>query len=1347
MIGILALALICLPIVRWIPANTYQTCRELRGFPDGAHWFCPKRNDDDPADYSNLDEDDEDMSPETKKQLIEDCKRRHELAYKHSLVFGLPPEESGDLLDNYANKLNRLLSICDKCVHNWHLGRKAYLKELSSEGFDEEVVHELAQRLNAVDFQRIDQGLAAGEKALATVEPLKRTQAFLAQDNTAALLALYEALCSVDYHKSDSLLAKHFDYVFEQLQNKKVLRMKDVLPAMARFLFSRNGGRSKFATWSWQKMSSNLTPDLFEWVVHDVLSEAITLISQKSPPPEIADVERFWKGVLLMLDKMDSSLITHCLRGMEVQPDIYRLAIDMLPSSSPEIVQLILETLKKLLMQSPRDFWLAMSEMGIISPTSFAEQIFQSSGFKSLLTREGAFTDHDTEPATSWIPPFLDSLQSIQQHDACRFLLKFLLENFQDENKGYPEATRFGCVRAGLNALHSTLLTFTSANYQINPSTSLIVIGDIMGLVNSYKGTITGCADLDKSDPLGAELKRLGMLVIKDALTLDCKAISAEFFALSNDTKEIVIQRGSRSHTQSIWQAVLDIFRPGNIELAQSILSATITLTGLDELRPKDKKKPDAMPKDHVKFNKDFHELLDNIAKVFERLSDFSATTLTRLTSDSKTGRAVFAALISSDQGIYEATIEVIKAMTEEDAKQDAIQSLLESSLVPVLDSLKNAVVMVGRAKTFGAVPYMIKTSEEVLKALCGNTGILRTRSNLSTLEKKAVLAWWSVQWKALDVVFSSTEGWASTIVKPTIFMQDFCRDCMEYAEALFNSYTIFASALQGSFPTGNSKILDDKSAGKLALSEVLQIICSNIDGLVRMVRLRDPYLVSVITSLLGKLLRCLGEYQLEVDDRAARFIKDACKLDMGKSNVVRTNLTSQQKAELQRALDENHGVEIVEIMSKNIPSKRQSTIESWSKSADGKLHEPTLPAKGNSLTPTLDKHRATLEKIAAQKHVQTNNFLANRRKIEEERKQQNREAIARANALRAPAGVRGEGSGLKDIGGIVGKDHAPVRNEIMVGSSDEDSDEDDMDGTDSLVKTRLTTKEAKDREERRRRALLAVPQGPVRKTKVQRSAKDLRARVEPNMDKLYLEILNWDIFHTGDAPPSDNTYRKIDNKYLDLNLYKSTFSPLLISEVWRSLVTAKDENNFRPMEIKVLNRLSVDKFMEVSTTMPFSMNRDLKMVERDIVLLSRSKDPLGNPQEPHCLARVDRTNKKKDLMEVTYRVSRDIKPALLQCLVPNAQIHAVKIADMTTTQREYAALSSLEYYDLCPEILEAKPSPIQAYSTEKISQISIKYNLNRGQSQAILSANDNDGFTLIQGQVLLFSCLTHTTC
>jgi senataxin len=1193
--------------------------------------------------------------------------------------------------------------------------------------FDDDTIAELSQRMNNIDFQRLDVGLKIARTILDAAEPQQRSQSLIAKQDTRALLALYEALCCVDYHRSEEQLAKHFNYVFEQVQSRKTLRIGDILPAMARFLFSSDKYRARFATNAWQKMIAPLTPQVFDWVIHDVLGEAIASLSQPSATP--ADIQRFWEGFLLMFDNMDEELITHSLRAMETQPDIYYLALQHLTSSSEEVVSLVITVIRRLLTKSPKNFW---SAFATISPTVLAEQIFGSAGFEKLLERSHDFEHPESSPVTNWIPEFISSLQSVHQFDACRSLLFNLLERLQ--NGRFSDNARMSCCRAGLDALSTTLQTFVKPDYKINPSTSLIVIGDIMGLVQAHLTTIIGCAGLQDGDKRHLELKRLAMLVIRDVLALDCKTLSAEYVALEAGTK---IQRGSKGHSQEIWQAVLDIFRPGNLDLAKSILAATSALIGLDELMPANKKAPD-LSADHVQYNKAFKLLNDNVARVFQRLSDFEASDLRQMYESPQTARPMFAGLLSAEQTIYEAAMEVIKTMTGESDKDDAIKKLLEQAFVPTLQSMTYAVNRIAKARTFAPVPYMLNIGKRLLEALCGNTGVLRTRSTLSASEQNAIMAWWSVQWRAMDNVFSNTENWAVRVNHPTIYLQEFCRDAMDYADALFEQHSVLASTLREQSPSEYEEGSRKLASPKASIMKVLDVICRNANGLSMLIRLRDGFLVSQVTNLLCKLLRSLGEYGLEIDEFALNYIKDACKRE-GQENFKRTNLTNQQKADLQRALGDHQGIEIVEIPHRPVP-KKQSLIDSWSKSADGVKHEPsfakgpTLPVSSSATT------QAALERMRAQSLKAEQNqqqFRERRRQAEEEKKRVNAEAIAKAKALRGTGAlVPGEGSGLKGIDGIVGKDHAPIRSEIMVGSSDEDSEDDDEDETNALVKTRkATSKKVMEYEEARRRALKQQQQGPVKKTKIQRSAKDLRARVEPNMDKLYLEILNWDIFHQGDKPPSDLECIKIEDKFLELDRYKSTFTPLLISEVWRSLVTAKDENNFKSVEIKVLNRLSVDKFMEVSTNMPAPAIREqLKMAERDIVLLSRSPDPLNNSQEPHCLARVERTTRKKDVIEVTYKVSRDITPAFLQSLVPNGKIWALKIADMTTTQREYAALSSLEFYDLCDEVLEAKPSPIRKYADDKVSAMSAKYKLNRGQAQAILSANDNDGFTLIQG-------------
>lgn len=1083
--------------------------------------------------------------------------------------------------------------------------------------------------MDQVDFQRLDIGLTTAEKMLAAAEPDQRSQSLLAKD-TGALLSLFEALCCTKYHRDNKKLAQHFDYVFEQAQRKKVLRIKQLVPAMALFLFSNNHHRYQFAERGWAKVKSAISADTFDFVIHDVLEQVIMSVANLHPDTD--DVFRFWKGFSAILGALDAKLIRNCLRAMEVQPNVYMLALQHMASSSEKTVDLIITCVRKLLIKGPKDFWLAM---GNISPATVIDQMFQSSGYAKMLNNPDSWIDFETSTCASWIPILINSLDSDHQYDACRKIL---------EASCYTGGSQsMECVRAGLEGLDVLLQTFIAPEYKINASTSLIIISNIMALVREFQTVIMGCADFSDQDPQkGAlEAKAVAMRVIKNALALDCKAISTEWMALEQGK---LLQRGDRSDSQQIWQAVLDIFRPGNIGLVGSILPALANLMGIDILYPENRYHPERLPKDHAAFNKDLRELFDNVAKVLERLSDFSSQDLSRLMQDQASARPLVGCLLSADQGISGAAVEIIKVMTAQESKSDAFEQLLGSYLGTTLTYMTSAIKRVSKAKTFGPVPYLVKNGRDMLRSLCGATGILRSRSAFQQDERNALFGWWTSIWQALNGIFENTSHWAPRVDKNTAYMQDLLRDCMEFAESLFDNHSIVASVLAGSD--------DSESNEKAGNKRVLEVICRNINGLVGMIRLKDFYLVSVITSLLGKLLRCLGEYDISVDDKASKYIRNACKRENDKG-FCKTNLTMQQRAELQRALDENVGIDFVEITPPTV-IKKQITIDAWSQSADGHQHEPRLPPKRTLpfATPvagqvvkvesnkTLGKAKPVVTKAqAALTAAQQDQFKEKRKRDAAEAKRLKDEAIAKARALRGPAAInKGEGSGLRDIGGVAGKDHAPIRSEIMVGSSDEDSDDDDdEDETNALVKKRKeTSKMVSEYEESKRRAFKLAQQGPVKKIKIQRSAKDQRARVDPDMTKLYQEILNWDIFHPGDAPPGNNQCRKIDNKYQDLDLYKRTFGPLLISEVWRSIVTAKDENNYKAVEVKILNRVNVDKFLEISTTMPIANNKDLHLSERDIVLFSRASDPLNNPEAPHCLARVDRTTRKKDALEIT---------------------------------------------------------------------------------------------------------------
>ncbi|KFZ05074.1 hypothetical protein V501_08714 [Pseudogymnoascus sp. VKM F-4519 (FW-2642)] len=1342
----------------------YEELQELQGkmdeFPPEAHWFCPKLNDEDYTNYGDPGNDEEDASSATKIKCIEDGEKRLKITYRFSIKLGFSPEqaEEAGFGDAFERRATELLSTCDQCVRNYHTGRKEFLGYMSEE-FAEEVMEQLSEVIDRFDHSRIDKGLDKAAALLNSLPVAQRTMRSLATDHVG-LTALYEALCCPSYHKLKEKLLTPLGDVLRLVQTTKVLRISGIVPATTRFLFDADEHRRQFACLGWRKAPQDLDRKTFEWAVQDALVEQIQFIS--GPGRSLIEIQRFWEGLVLIINKLDSDLITHSLRGLEVSPDVYHLALAHLPCDSEDILSNIIHALIMLLGKSSKSFW---SAYGTISSTTVAEQVFNSPAFERLLSGSHINDQgHDKYAygATSWITPFVESLPAAQQYDACHSMLVSLLGRYQKDH--IPDSSKLVCCRAGLATMNIVLTTFTSKEYTINTSTSFIMINNVLGLVDKFKDMIVNCATVAEGTEGHTELSEAGLQVIRLALLLDCRSLNAEFLALENGKP---VDHGLNSHSESIWKSVLDSFRVNDMKMADSILRGITPLIGLEKFMLKGQ--PEGLHRDMNRFNSAFGQLTEIVASVFERISDFSLENLRRLCGSIPTANPLFAGLTSAHAPTYDAAVALIKAVTETDTRKEAISVLLEKFMDTPLMALASAARKINEFRTFAAVPNVLKTGRDVLGGLCNpQSGLLRSKSSFSLKEQISLRTWWTEQWQAIVTSFQTVEQWSKYY--DTDILVNFCRDAMEYAEALFEEYNIVANVLSngsGDTTPASKEVMSLATARKAVLKQP----CEATTSLVKWLRLKDQYLVSTVVSLISKILRRLGEFDMEVDDRSLEYI-DRVTFDR-----IKTVLTPQQKAELRKAKEEHSGVKYIE--QKPSVSKTQGKIDAWSKSANGVKYEPSStgkPLRGQqgvidveqwksksglpdnsisedvrSLSRTLDQGKGTLEQIRARQQakqiaaakpvpmkpsivIRSNESIKQSRQREkDEKKLRDAAIIAKAKALRTPT-VLGEGSGLKNLG-IIGKDHAPEKGEMMVSSSEESEEEEEEGGRTLLKKTRDASKKSSDLEAERRRALMRKQQEPVKKMKIKRTEKDMRARLTPDMTDLHLDILRWDIFWDGDGPPNGTGCVRIANTYQTPDSYRGVFYPLLIAEAWRSLKTDRDETNSQAFDIAVVTRMSVDRFYEVSTTMTMADHREAKIREGDIVLLSRAKEPLKNKEAPHCLARVYRTNRKRDVVEVSYRLNGIAvnKPGGL-ALAPNTQIRGVKITSITSIEREYAALKSMEYYDLCNEILQAEPSPLINYPDAALSPVQQHYGVNRAQAKAIWSATENDAFTLIQG-------------
>ncbi|TWU77011.1 DEAD-box type RNA helicase [Metarhizium rileyi] len=1332
---------------------------ELQRLPPDCHLLCPKVNRDDTENYKTLDNPESQITVDEKKQRIEDGHHRIEITYWNSLIFGFDKSEAGKWADEFKDRLEAGLRDCSECALNWHMQRHVYLQKVS-EKWNEQVIEHIEQMLNRVDVGRISCNLEWAKDYINKIEErgdvFKKAQ--LEEKLPEVLIAIYEALCCMPFMSSPDHRAV-FQYVFMRLQPKKgylKLGGNDPLPGMTYFLFDqKNEDRRGWAQENWKFINSkSMTEAQFDWAVSNGLTSAIDDIARIQVTPQLSSeerlaIERFWEGFEMILTKLPENLIHSRLRSLELRQgsSIYDLLFRHIQSCTSEgILVVTIRVLTIFLKDYPKAFW---DVIGDARPNVIADLLFASPVYKVLLRQSlddcwsGFNMESDVVPfPTSWILPWLMSLGRNRRYDACEVLMHTLFATLaKDPFIGEPGQA--ACIRAGFDAIKFTMKSFMDPDTQTASGTTHLYAGGAFNLVVRNKDLILESLRPPRDSRDGwttFKVSDAAMSVLQAAMKLDMKMFLEEFQAIRNEKS---LQSTILRESKAFWEAIVEMFDSSGdqVALAKDVLVSLSPLISVEQIRPR--KLAKSLDESSLRFNSSLSSIADVLARILGRISEVDATDLNLLFADRLPFQVIVGLSVHDDSNLAEASAEILKSWTGELSRSGAIEHMSQlhpdqtlSSIVWTLDRILKPPF------PWGPIRPLLNMSRDVLRGLSDPTsGVLRTKA-LNSKSAAIVLRWWNEQWRFVSKSCLNIEAWSFCI--SNVIMTEFCREIMELAEALIAEDGLLTSAT---------------SLGK-SEQEVMPIILGpakeNFRGMENMIRLRDKWLVDVTVRVLCKILTRLRENKLEINAGSRKLIMDACIPTGASGKYLRsTNLTDQQRAELLQALGHDEEVQIIQLgstasavdrstASGKDKSKKQSKLDAWSKSAlsgtpSDKMgrsnRDDVLELSKSADSPVLKQlaaQRARTLKAKGPDMKAISALKESRQREKAEKAKRDAEAIARAKKIRGET-VPGEGAGISNLG-LAGKDHP--RSEIMVNSSDEDSDDDGADSDSDGQLATLSTSGQKgldEHEKRRQQALRDRLRKPVKKIRQQRSVKEMRARLIPPMDRLHNTILAWDIFHQGNDPPNGPAASEVATEYPDPRSYQATFFPLLASEAWRSFVTAKDEITAQSFGMKLASRASVDSYLEVAFTLPVVQNRERGVSEGDILLVSEAEKPLQSPTSRHCLARVHRITYKKDLIEVTYRVASRSNQ-LSSLLMPGTTVYGVKITNMTTIEREYAALESLQYYDLMDEVLKAEPSPILRYGEEKISNAMQNWTLNHGQAVAVLGAQDNDGFTLIQG-------------
>jgi senataxin len=1296
-------------------SNHSATYSELRELPEEQHLFCPRIGDDGSVYY---DEDVAAYPPETdpteledRKSKLREAENRKWTALKATEILAFDGEEAAPHKEWLVGRLNGLMQSCDVCVRVFHQARAEWRIRLI-DSYDEENIGDFLKVVDEQCLDRILKGLDEANDILTNAEPRTRSVRLLPNECT---YSFFEALSCDALIRNEELLHRHFDAPFDMVQTKKRLKVQTYLPAMTRFLFTRNERRQKWASESWSTFKRTLLKSEFDWAVRDYLVSVMMKVQMNNL--DLSLVPLFWGGARLIVGKMDKELITESIRGLD--GDFYRLMLDHLSLRSEGFLDLI-ATMKQLLEKSPIDYW---DGMNAVTPSiaTVVEQVFNSPVLNQLLlvaNAEDEQTMDNLHAAFSWIPPFLASIKEAHLGPAIRPFANALFGRFQTDQ--YSQTSRDYCFKEGLKVLDFAFRKMGEGK-TIEKFVGQPTVNGMLDMLSSHIRLLVTSLKRFRDNKERQEDLQLTLSVIQNAFQLEAQSLIIERQLIS-------AKQPSPTETppsSPIWKTVLGAIDSGSLELATHLLIAGRHLIGLEPLQMKSS--VEKVPATVHHFNNRFKLLSQSITNVVDRLSEFDPSQLQALFGKQAAASAIVSLLFSSTEDTRNSAIELFKVISLEEERRGALQHILKAHYKHVIQGISDSIRQVRHKKAFAPAPSMIKMCADIIDVMCNSQdGILRAQ-DFDAGDAGVTMNFWKNLWDTLMMIFATTEAWSNLGFYEKTMMMDFCRDTMQFADQLFDQCSIFATALKGRSAD------DEEGTSKTELlKELLAMPAAAMEGLAKWLRLRDEFLSSKSVTLISKLLVRLHHVSIEVDAGALFYMERVLSGD------VRAKLSTTQQAELQQALETHLGRSLVK---EEEPAKpKQVSLSKYM--APGARPSPSdakarlmasLTSGSSAFQERREQMRASDQKAAKQKamddqkNAQQAEFKRRRQLELQKREKEKAAAIAKAKAARGISAHTAEaGSGLEGLG-VLGKDQA-AKGEGLMHSSDESEDSDgDIDEDLFGIKKPKMTAGPKTNIVNEVKV-----QMPTKKKRVQRSIKDMRARLAPDLSSLHRTILSWDYFHEGDFPPKSRPeiYSKVLSTFRTPNDYQSTFEPLLTLEAWQGFVKAREENQAKPYEVRITSRASVDAFQELGSTMTHVENKEVFISEGDIVLLSQSKAPSAD--ERTCLARVFGVKRKQQHIEVSYRVVPG--NPLSSALQPHNTLMGTKLQSITPLEREYGALKGLQYYDLCDEIIRAKPSPLLSYKDSQIQPLISNYNVNKAQAKAIKSAIDNDAFTLIQG-------------
>ncbi|KAF9561362.1 hypothetical protein CPC08DRAFT_750035 [Agrocybe pediades] len=940
----------------------------------------------------------------------------------------------------------------------------------------------------------------------------------------------------------------------------------------------------------------------------------------------------------------------------------------------------------------------------------------------------------------SWMPEFLATLSDHGSHsNIIGRAVQFLCDETRHEGSADTQAA---CVFFATRIIRREM--------KKNSDDALQERSQIITLMENHFPTIVSKAyDERYNSPSWKPAQDTARGLVEDVLTSDIKTIPGTISKMSHILGQEKLRKEREAlptfgFRKNIWEKLYSTVR--SPDAVASIVRMVADSAYIDRLKLEVFTKQWDYPQGDevlIRVNQTIESLQSGFFGAISSFVEYSnSTNALNVLGKTNVAKAVTLLLLSPIQDYHAAAKVLVGLAFDVDGRLECFRAMLSNfsneALDAMLEFLQNFcgyASVIPEASSVSAA--LVRCFADILEVLCAspdglllNPHFLRPKEDSGPASK--MLKFWKLLTKSLRIIYYRASMWAVHIDTPDMVL--WMRDALILARDFLKQWRVIENA-------SNSVLTAPKTTkqGELSPSgkQMIDALQSFLPELIRWLRLTDEELLHQSFSLLQSLFDLMKETHVRPSETAleklSKYLEGALSADES-TREQRTRLDRGRLLQLSEVLSyfrgdgqESDDDEVV-IVSHTKPKKdvvpNKSQVKPEPRSyIQGKLKtdkstsQPKLPYASSSRSSSSkffsDKDQAKLDSVVSMPSF-------------------------KRSSLPTPASS-GSSKGVIDTRRPLTKKPEPKNEAIQrqalkpqdSESSDSESEDSDTDVGTEAFKQPLKDKSPKKPKvvERRQIKTLDIPinANPME----ERLARNRRAhfsalRMRPDISSLHRIMLAWDYTQSGPVPPGKplQTYA-IPDRFKNYEHYFHVFQPLLLMECWAQLQQSKEEKQ-DSYSFKIDSRAFVDDWLDIDISISEAVRKEWYLADTDVVLLR-------HPAQNKCILALVKS----------YRPSVRGITATVRCYTaikndPGLQVGSTwqisKVFSLSTLHREYAALVSLQYNDICDFILQPMLTKTTAVDRKDLKETMDNYGLNEPQASAILKSMKTEGFSLIQG-------------